>query len=292
MEKAYHPCYTNLNPVADARRYTTETVHFRTVTLVYDWLDPERSVESWFRRVPYRLERDLEGSWVVKYFEFRAGISPISQAGFIGDLWISWSARDPSVWFKVDEVTWERWGGCTSSIHEVSFIRAHSLFLPSVFSLVIQTVLLPSRFASPGLWVFSIPFLGEQRMDAKHPFLDKAYLWFDPKDYFFLDELPDGRPKLRWERPQSIRRVAPVSRIIDPDCSSPLKKIPTNPVHLPSMRTIVRAMCPHMPQITTGPRHPPKVGVDDQEEDLDWAMAVDAGMDRVEDPQGDRKSVV
>ena len=132
MEKAYHPCYTNLNPAEEARRYTTETVHFRKVTLIYDWLDPDRSVESWFRKVPYRLERGPKGSWVVKYFEFRAGISPISQAGFIGDLWISWSAWDPSVWFKVDEVKWQKWGGCTSSTHEVSFIQAYSLFLPFV----------------------------------------------------------------------------------------------------------------------------------------------------------------
>ena len=88
---------------------------------MYDWLPPGREVESWFRRVPYRLQSgEVEGSWVVKYFEFRARIAPFPQLGFIGDLWISWDAREPSVWFKVEETIWERWGGCASSVREVS----------------------------------------------------------------------------------------------------------------------------------------------------------------------------
>lgn len=89
--------------------------------MIYDWLPPDRDVEAWFRRVPYRLERDAaEGSWVVKYFEFRAPIKPLPQVGFIGDLWISWNVLDPSIWFKVHENEWERWGGCASSVREVS----------------------------------------------------------------------------------------------------------------------------------------------------------------------------
>lgn len=131
MEKAYHPCYTKLNPVIEAQKYTSVEVRYRKAALVYDWLDAKRDVESWFRRVPYRLEEgDKEGSWVVKYFEFLAEISPMPQAGFIGDLWISWDARDPSVWFKVDETKWERWGGCASSARNVSFVLDLSLKYP------------------------------------------------------------------------------------------------------------------------------------------------------------------
>jgi len=137
MSKRYHPCYTNVNPAADARKYTSERVYYRKVTLEYDWLPPGREVESWFRRVPYRLERgEMEGSWIVKYFEFRAGIAPVPQLGFIGDLWISWNARDPSVWFKVEDMNWERWGGCVSSIHEVSSsgsITSLSIVTPPFF---------------------------------------------------------------------------------------------------------------------------------------------------------------
>jgi len=129
MAKPYHPCYTNMNLVADVRRYTSEKVSYRKVTLKYDWLPPGRDVQSWFRRVPYRLERgEKEGSWIVKYFEFRAGITPVPQLGFVGDLWISWNPGDPSVWFKVEDLSWERWGGCASSVHEVSFFRLYDPF--------------------------------------------------------------------------------------------------------------------------------------------------------------------
>ena len=123
MDKPHHPCYTNVNPAAEAQRYTSETVYCRKVTLTYDWLPPDREVKNWFQRVPYRLERgNAEGSWVVKYFEFRAGIGPLPGVGFIGDLWISWDSRDPSVWFKVEERNWEKWGGCASSVREVSLL--------------------------------------------------------------------------------------------------------------------------------------------------------------------------
>lgn len=118
-----HPCYTSLNPAAEAWRYTSEKVHVRKMTFTYDWLDPDRDIKSWFRRVPYHLEKGVKDrSWVVRYFEFRAKISPVPQMGFIGDLWICWDARDPSVWFKVEETRWERWRGCVSSIREVSVI--------------------------------------------------------------------------------------------------------------------------------------------------------------------------
>lgn len=129
MAKPYHPCYTDVNPVENARRYTSEKVYSRKVTLIYDWLPPGREVKSWFRRVPYRLEKgDKEGSWVVKYFEFRAGIAPLPQLGFVGDLWISWDTVDPSVWFKVEEMKWERWGACASSVHRVSSVLRTSFF--------------------------------------------------------------------------------------------------------------------------------------------------------------------
>jgi len=128
MAKPYHPCYTDVNPAVEARKYTSEQVYYRKVTLMYDWLAPDRDVEGWSRRVPYRLERgQMEGSWVVKYFEFRAGIGPLIGVGFIGDLWISWNPEDPSVWFKVEEDKWERWGGCASSVRVVSLFF-HSFF--------------------------------------------------------------------------------------------------------------------------------------------------------------------
>ena len=151
MAKPYHPCYTNLNPAAEARRYTSETIYCRKVTLTYDWLPPDREVKNWFRRVPYRLERGkAEDSWVVKYFEFRAGIGPLPGAGFIGDLWISWNSGDPSIWFKVEERNWEKWGGCASSVREVSlffrgFLRpsplhTHDPNRPKTFSITVCSI--------------------------------------------------------------------------------------------------------------------------------------------------------
>jgi hypothetical protein len=115
-----HPCYSSLNPAAEAERYTSEKVQVRKKTFIYDWLDPDRDVKSWFRRVPYRLKRGPKNrSWVVRYFEFRSGILPVPQMGFIGDLWICWDSNNPSVWFKVDEMVWERWGGCVGSVRDV-----------------------------------------------------------------------------------------------------------------------------------------------------------------------------
>lgn len=52
------------------------------------------------------------------------------------------------------------------------------------------------------------------------------------------------------------------------------------------MKTIVRAMCPHVPQIIIEPRYPSTMGIVDQEEDVSCTMAVDTGRDRVRDPQG------
>ena len=267
MDKLHHPCYTNVNPAAEAPRYTSERVCCRKVTLIYDWLPPDREVESWFRRVPYRLERvDADDSWIVKYFEFRAGIAPLPQMGFIGDLWISWNAGDPSVWFKVEETQWERWGGCASSVREVS-LRALNLLriAPCIsqsyrfFSLYVSecgTTGIPSSI----LFFFFPSFLRiMQQMNAKHPFLDKAYLWFSPRDFFFVGKLPDAKLSLRWDRSPRIRRVAPCNRIIDPDSSVLPKKVPVHPVYLPSMRTIVRTLCPNMhplrqvPPVTPAP---------------------------------------
>jgi len=129
MAKPYHPCHTNVNPAEEARKYTTEQVYCRRVTLIYNWLPPDRQVENWFRRVPYQLERaKAADSWIVKYFEFRAGIAPLAQLGFIGDLWVSWGAGDPSVWFKVGEMKWERWGGCASSVRGVSWFPTLSYY--------------------------------------------------------------------------------------------------------------------------------------------------------------------
>ena len=89
-----------------------------------------------------------------------------------------------------------------------------------------------------------------QQINATHPFLDKAFLWFSPKTYFFMDKIPDTRLSLQWERSSRIRRIAPISRIIDPDSSVPPKKVPISPLYLPSMRTIVRALCPNKLQLT------------------------------------------
>lgn len=83
-------------------------------------------------------------------------------------------------------------------------------------------------------------------MNAKHPFLDEAVLWFSPRDYFFKGRLPEEKPSLRWDRWARIRRVAPPTRIIDPESNFVPKKLPVNPVHLPSVRTIVRVLCPNM----------------------------------------------
>ena len=93
-------------------------------------------------------------------------------------------------------------------------------------------------------------------MDAKHPFLDKAYLWFDQRNYFF-QRLPEGEPAFRWDQLHRIRGVAPTNRIVDPpDCQTPPKMIPANPVFLPSVKGIVRAMCPDMPSV------PPRVSTE------------------------------
>ena len=248
-----HPCYTGMNPAADAHRYTSEKVQVRKMTLVYDWLDPGRDIESWFRRVPYRLERGAKNrSWVIRYFEFRAKTLPVSQMGFIGDLWICWCDEDPSVWFKVDGAIWERWGGCASSVREVSF-------LPGTY---------------PGFWgpfsIFSFFFRRcQQQMNAKHPFLDKAYLWFDPIDHFFpKGGRSDKRLSLRWERLRTIRRIAPINRIVDPDCALPPRKAKLTPVRLPNMRTIVGAICPNMPGLASAPLRsmPTTSGVDRRHE--------------------------
>lgn len=121
MPKPYHPCYTNVNPAEEARKYTSAEVRCRKVRLIYDWFPPEREAESWLRIVPYRFKKgEKEGSWIVRYFEFHAGIAPLPRVGFIGDLWISWGASDPSIWFKLEEMKWERWGGCMSSVRAVS----------------------------------------------------------------------------------------------------------------------------------------------------------------------------
>ena len=107
-------------------------------------------------------------------------------------------------------------------------------------------------------------------MNATHPFLDKAYLWFSPKDFFFVDKIPGTRPSLRWERSSRIRRVAPISRIIDPDSSVPPKKVPVKPLYLPSVRTIVRALCPSKLQLARPVLPPaptrPAVRLDREEE--------------------------
>lgn len=156
MDKAYHPSYTSMNPASEARRYTSQSIRYRKVTQIYDWLDPERDVASWVRWVPYRLENgDEEHSWIVKYFEFRAGIPPIPQVGFIGDLWVSHNAGDPSVWFKVDQMEWERWGGCASSARGVSFFFVFSVQVPLLSLLPFFSLSLSSRvgcFRAYGHW--------------------------------------------------------------------------------------------------------------------------------------------
>lgn len=119
-------------------------------------------------------------------------------------------------------------------------------------------------------------------MVAKHPFLDKAYLWFDPIDFFLLGG--EGRSyerfSLRWERLHRIRRIAPTSRIVDPDCEVPLGKVFPNPVYLPTMRTIVEAMCPYMPQFIPTPRNVPTASSVDRGEGSDRAVV--AGTSRIQ----------
>lgn len=105
-----------------------------------------------------------------------------------------------------------------------------------------------------------------QQMNAAHPFLDKAYLWFSPRDFFFMDKIPDTRLSLRWERSSRIRRVAPTNRIIDPDSPVPPKKVPVNPLYLPSVKTIVRTLCPNVSQLA-GPVAPPAPVQPDREEE-------------------------
>lgn len=110
-----------------------------------------------------------------------------------------------------------------------------------------------SPFLCPlGLGVFELMGIGDrksQQMNAKHPFLEKAFLWFAPKDYFSADEPSEARPSLQWEQIQKIRRMAPMTRIIDLDSKAPPKRPTTNPVHLPSVRMIVHAMCSVLPPL-------------------------------------------
>ena len=264
-----HPCYTSINPAAEAHRYTSEKVQVRKVTFIYDWLDPDRDVKSWFRRVPYHLEKGVgHRSWIVRYFEFRAKVFPVPQMGFVGDLWICWDVTDPSIWFKVDETTWERWVGCASSVREVSFVSERTLAHGSLSTPVF--------------------FFGRlQQMDAKHPFLDKAYLWFDPIDYFFTDpKRSGGRVSLRWERSQRIRRVAPASRIVGPGCDTPPKKGPLQSVRLPTMRTIVGEMCPHMPQPVPKPRSVPMTPDVDRQRGSRHSLNIATSRVHVVDPCG------
>ena len=101
-----------------------------------------------------------------------------------------------------------------------------------------------AHFTYPNV-VFRFP-ITMQEMKAKHPFLDAAYLWFSPRNFFFVGSIPDSKLSLRWDRLPRIRRIAPSTRVIDPDCSIPPKKVHVNPVHLPGMRTIVRTLCPNM----------------------------------------------
>ena len=268
MPKPYHPSYTGVNPAARARDYTSEQVHCRKVSLIYDWLPADRDVEAWFRRVPYRLKSGpAEGSWVVKYFEFRAPIEPLPQVGFIGDLWISWNILDPSIWFKVHENEWERWGGCASSVREVSSFLVWTLL--SGGSLMLNFLWQKKRIT--------------QRMNAQHPFLEKAYLWFSPRDFFFVDKIPNTKLSLRWERSYRIRKVAPASRIIDPDSCDPPRKVPTHPVYLPSVKTVVRTLCPNVSRVSNPVSPPaPKYPLD---RDGDGAVASTSGI-RAEDLQG------
>lgn len=95
-----------------------------------------------------------------------------------------------------------------------------------------------------------------QRMNAKHPFLDGAYLWFSPRNFFFADTLPNVKLSLKWDRLPGIRRVAPSNRAIDPDSRTPPKKVHPNPVYLPSMKLIVRTLCPNMVHLSVSQPKP------------------------------------
>ena len=113
-----------------------------------------------------------------------------------------------------------------------------------------------------------------QQMNAKHPFLDEAYLWFSPRDFFFVGSLPESKLSLKWDRLPRIRRIAPTTRMIDPDSNTPPKKVPANPVNLPSMRTIVRALCPNMiPLRLAPPTTTPVVDRRDGDDNGDGAVA-------------------
>ena len=118
-------------------------------------------------------------------------------------------------------------------------------------------------------------------MDAKHPFLDGAYLWFSPRDFFFTDKLPNKKLSLQWDRLSRIRKLAPTRRIIDPDASTPPKKIPANPIDLPSMQTIVRTLCPNMvkpkPKSPTLPPSVDDLGDDRDETGVASTSGVQAG---------------
>jgi hypothetical protein len=104
-------------------------------------------------------------------------------------------------------------------------------------------------------------------MDSKHPFLDKAYLWFDPTDHFFpYNKRSNETLSLRWERLDRIRRIVPTSRIVDPDCGTVRKKVPPNPVYVPNMRTIVGALCPNVVQLEPMLRSIPATSRVDREE--------------------------
>jgi hypothetical protein len=96
-----------------------------------------------------------------------------------------------------------------------------------------------------------------QQMNAKHPFLDKTYLWFSPRNFFFRDETPYAELlSLQWDRLERIRRIAPTTRVIDPDASPPPGKGSKNPVELPSVENIVRTLCPGMPTHGSAATHP------------------------------------
>jgi hypothetical protein len=102
-------------------------------------------------------------------------------------------------------------------------------------------------------------------MNAKHPFLDKAYLWFSPRNFFFRDETPYAELlSLQWDRLERIRRIAPTTRVIDPDGSPPPGRGSKNPVELPSVENIVRTLCPGMPTHGSAATHPTTPPVTDR----------------------------
>lgn len=126
-----------------------------------------------------------------------------------------------------------------------------------------------------------------QRMNAQHPFLEKAYLWFSPRDFFFVDKIPNAKLSLRWERSYRIRKVAPISRIIDPDSNDPPKKVPASPVYLPSVRTVVRTLCPNMSRVSnTVPSPAPKHPVDRVEGRDGGGTVANTSRVRAEDLEG------